>query len=206
MSEIMNMDGSGWDESMFDDITGDKPEIIKRVTFLIDRSGSMDGTTIGTINTVMEELLSELDRNDIRIAVAELDEQVEWKTDAPITISQFGAWERTRSGSFSSLGRAFSQLASRLNSAAWQAQGAKGSRDYFVLFSDGLASDMYQKGLKELTAVPAFRSGRRIVISFSNLENLELLRTFAGSEKHVIHASGSGAVDFVEQAILKMLE
>ena len=38
------------------------------------------------------------------------------------------------------------------------------------------------------------------------LENLELLRTFAGSEKHVIHASGSGAVDFVEQAILKMLE
>ena len=127
MSEIMNMDGSGWDESMFDDITGDKPEIIKRVTFLIDRSGSMDGTTIGTINTVMEELLSELDRNDIRIAVAELDEQVEWKTDAPITISQFGAWERTRSGSFSSLGRAFSQLASRLNSAAWQEQGPEGA-------------------------------------------------------------------------------
>ncbi len=205
MVDMMNMDGSGWDEDMFDDIAGDKPDVIKRVIFLIDRSGSMDGTTIGTINSIMEELLSELDDNSIRIAAAEADETVEWKSEDPVLVSQFGTWERTRSGSFSNLGEMFSQLAARLKKSGWKERGTKGAVDYFILFSDGLASDDYRNGLKKLSDMPAFQKGKRMAVNFSEIQNDELLTAFAGKGKNVIHASGSGSIDVVEDAILKMV-
>lgn len=206
MSDMMNMDGDGWDESMFDDIAGDEPDIIKRVIFLIDRSGSMDGTTIGTINSVMEELLSELDEHNIRIAAAEVDENVEWKTEEPVMASRFGSWERTRSGSFSNLGGMFAQLAAKLKKSGWQERGKKGAIDYFILFSDGLASDDYKQGLAALSAVPAFQKGKRMVINFSEIKNDELLNAFTGNGGNVINASGSGAIDKVEHAILSMVK
>ncbi len=206
MVDMMNMDGDGWDESMYDDIAGDEPDIIKRVIFLIDRSGSMDGTTIGTINSVMEELLSEMDEHSIRIAAAEVDEQVEWKTQEPTPAARFGSWERTRSGSFSNLGEMFSQLAVRLKRSDWQESGKKGSADYFILFSDGLSSDEYKKGLSALFAIPAFQTGKRMAVNFSEIRNDELLEAFAGNAKNVIYASGSGAIDVVENAILNMVK
>lgn len=206
MVDMMNMDGSGWDESMFDDIAGDEPDVIKRVIFLIDRSGSMDGTTIGTINSIMEELLSELDEDSIRIAAAEVDETVEWKTEEPVSASRFGPWERTRSGSFSNLGEMFSQLAARLKKSGWQEQGKKGAIDYFILFSDGLASDDYRNSLNKLSGMPAFQNGKRMAVNFSEIKNDELLIAFAGNEKSVINASGSRAIDVVENAILKMVK
>lgn len=206
MVDMMNMDDGGWDESLFDDIAGDIPDFIKRITFLIDRSGSMDGITIGTVNSVMEELLSELDEHRVRIAVAEVDEQVEWKTEQPVTLSQFSTWERTRSNSFSNLGEAFSQLADKLTKSEWQEQGTNGSQDYFVLFSDGLATDDYQTGLRALAGTPAFQSGKRLAINFSDIENPELLRSFAGDQKNVIHVSGNSGIDVVEHAILEMVK
>lgn len=205
MDDMMNMDGSGWDESMFDDIAGDEPDLIKKVVFLIDRSGSMDGTTIGTINTVMEELLSELDEHKIRIAAAEIDENIEWQTDAPVSASQFGSWERTRSGSFSNLGKAFAKLAENLKKPDWQEKGKKGAIYYFILFSDGLASDDYKAGLQALLDVPSFYNGKRMVVNFSDIQNPELLGLFTGNKKNVIQASGRGAIDVVENAILNMV-
>ncbi len=207
MADMMDMmSGDAWDESMFDDIAGDTPDLLEKVVFLIDRSGSMDGTTIGTINSVMEEILSEMDEHKTRIAVAEIDERVEWKTEEPVSVSRFGSWERTRSGSFSNLGEAFSQLAAKLNTEGWQEQGTKGSVFYFVLFSDGLASDDSKIGFQKLSAVPAFASGQRMAINFSSIQNTDLLKAFAGDEKHVIQASGSGAIDTVENAVLGMLK
>jgi len=207
MADMMDMmSGDAWDESMFDDIAGDRPDILKKVTFLIDHSGSMDGTTIGTINSVMEEILSELDEHKTRIAVAEIDEEVQWKTEIPVSVSHLGSWERTRSGSFSNLGAAFSQLADRLGTVGWQEEGTKGSAFYFILFSDGLASDDAKIDLKKLAAIPDFQNGKRMSINFSSVRNDELLSAFAGGEKNVIQASGSGAIDMVENAVLKMLK
>lgn len=206
MADMMNMDGSGWDEDMFDDMTSGATAWIRKIVFLIDRSGSMDGTTIGTINSVMEEILSELDDDDIRIAVAETDEKIEWKTDSPVSVRTLGSWERTRSGSFSNLGAMFSELAANLKKKDWNETGTKGVKNYFILFSDGLATDEYREPLKKLTELAEFKSGKRLSVTFSDLNNGQLLFAFAGDKKQVVDGSGSGAIDRVEQAILEMLK
>ena len=206
MADMMNMDDGGWDESMYDDIAGEQTELLKKVIFVIDRSGSMDGTTIGTINSVMEELLSELDADNIRVAAVEVDENVTWKTEVPVQTSQLGIWERTKSGSFSNLGMAFEQLIQKLEQKSWKELGKDGSEYYFVLFSDGFATDKYETAMNKLEKLPEFKSAKRLAINFQKIGNWKLLIQFAGDKKQVIEAVGSGAIDRVENAVLQMLK
>ena len=41
MDDMMNLDGSGWDESMFDDVLGEVAEKVRLLVFIVDCSGSM---------------------------------------------------------------------------------------------------------------------------------------------------------------------
>ena len=74
MTDVMKLDGEDWDESMFEDVFGDTAEYVKLVVFLVDSSGSMEGTIIGSVNSIMEEVLSELERDKghKRLVVIEL--------------------------------------------------------------------------------------------------------------------------------------
>ena len=75
----------------------DAEEIAKRsmvIFFVIDCSGSMSGSKIGTVNSVMEELIPEIKDiggadADIKLAVLKFSGGCEWMYDAPVSIGEF---------------------------------------------------------------------------------------------------------------------
>ena len=62
------------------------------IFFMIDVSGSMKGTKIGSLNSTMEELLPSLigvgeASTDVKIAIMKFSTDVEWVTSTPIKAS-----------------------------------------------------------------------------------------------------------------------
>ena len=84
---------SGTQEATEDDYLDTMEPAKKSMTifFLIDVSGSMKGTKIGSLNSTMEELLPSLigvgeASTDVKIAVMKFSTNVEWVTPEPVKI------------------------------------------------------------------------------------------------------------------------
>ena len=89
------------------------------IFFLIDTSGSMKGTKMGELNTVMEELIPEIRRvgeadTDVKIAVLTFSNSVMWMYSEPISIEDF-EWTRLRADGVTSMGAAFKELSIRMS-------------------------------------------------------------------------------------------
>ena len=75
----------------------DAEEIAKKsmvLFFVIDCSGSMGGSKIGTVNSVMEELIPEIRGiggadADIKLAVLKFSGGSEWMYDEPVSVDEF---------------------------------------------------------------------------------------------------------------------
>ena len=72
------------------------------IFFLIDASGSMKGTKIGSLNGTMEELLPSLigvgeASTDVKIAIMKFSTDVEWVTPEPVRIEEYQYWKDRKS-------------------------------------------------------------------------------------------------------------
>ena len=100
----------------------DAEEIAKKsmvLFFLIDCSGSMGGSKIGTVNSVMEELIPEIRGiggadADIKIAVLKFSGGSEWMYSEPISVEDF-EWKPLDAENVTDLGSAFTELSSKLS-------------------------------------------------------------------------------------------
>lgn len=206
MADAMNLDSSDWDESMFEDVFGDVADVMGLVVFLIDSSGSMDGTVIGSVNSIMEELLAEMERDKghRQMAVVSFGEEVTWMNQKPQTVEEFGSWRRIHAGALSNMGEAFTQLARRLGEPGWCTSGRNGISGKFILFSDGLATDRCEEGLERLLAQPVFRDGERLAVNLSEKKDMGVLKGFAGKEENVLHLKSS-EIGKAEKRILSVI-
>lgn len=69
------------------------------IFFMIDVSGSMKGTKIGSLNSTMEELLPSLigvgeASTDVKIAIMKFSTDVEWVTPEPVKIEEYQYWNQ----------------------------------------------------------------------------------------------------------------
>ena len=192
MADMMDLDG-GWDENMFDDVLGDNPDIMKLVVFLIDSSGSMEGTVIGTINSVMEEVLSEMEKDKSHkcISIVRFGEGVQWNAAKPQTIEEVGGWSRIQASNLSNMGEAFKQLGEKLEQKDWCPSGQKGIKGVFVLFSDGMATDHYEDGMAVLKKSGIFQKGKKLAVNFSERYDRDVLLDFAEKDENILNAKSS---------------
>ena len=75
------------------------------IFFMIDVSGSMKGTKIGSLNSTMEELLPSLigvgeASTDVKIAIMKFSTDVEWVTPEPVKIEEYQYWNRLEADGF----------------------------------------------------------------------------------------------------------
>ena len=189
MDDMMNLDGSGWDESMFDDVLGEVAEKVRLLVFIVDCSGSMEGTTIGSVNSIMEEVLSDLekDKDYKRIAVLTYGKEVTWMCEPPVEFKDYGGWQRLHVSALSHLGDAVRELGKKLRQKEWCPSGKNGTEGVFVLFSDGMATDQCEDGLKFLQESPIFRNGKRIAVNFSEFRDMDVLTAFTGNRENVLN-------------------
>lgn len=202
MADMMSLDGADW-EGGFDDVFGDVPEYVKLLVVLVDCSGSLEGTVIGSVNSLMEEVLADLERSfgDRRIVVVTYGDSVDWSSEEPQRLEDFGGWKRLHAGGFSNLGEALKQLSTKLKNESWYPRGTKGTTEVFVLFSDGMATDSYNEGLELLKQCEVFRRATRLAVNFSELSDRETLEDFAGKKEWVLDLKRSEITNAQKQIV-----
>lgn len=175
------------------DETVSVPRRTMTLFFLIDTSGSMDGSKIGAVNDAVANVLPMLDEisesnpdAEIKMAALEFSSGVNWLYDEPKSAKDF-IWQDVTASGLTSLGAACTELASKLSRTGGFMQSASGSfAPAIILLSDGGPTDDYNSGLAKLKTNNWFKSAIKIAIAIGEDADKEVLKDFTGSSEAVI--------------------
>ena len=162
------------------------------IFFLIDTSGSMKGTKMGELNTVMEELVPEIRKvgeadTEVKLAVLTFATDVKWMYSEPIAIEDF-EWARLSAKGVTSMGAAFKELNTRMSRNSFLNSPSLSFAPVIFLMTDGYPSDDYKEGLKELATNSWYKFGLKAALGIGNEANDDMLAEFTGSADTVVHA------------------
>ena len=166
------------------------------IFFLIDTSGSMKGTKMGELNTVMEELIPEIRRvgeadTEVKIAVLTFGTQVRWMYSEPIPIEDF-EWARLRADGVTSMGEAFKELSARMSRNSFLNSPSLSFAPVIFLMTDGYPSDDYKPALADLQQNSWYKFGLKAALGIGNEANDDMLAEFTGTPDTVVHAYSGG--------------
>lgn len=176
--------------------------IVKRrmvLFFLVDHSGSMAGTKMGTVNDIMREVVPAIRKIDgganVDIFVAPLlfSEDCRWMHPQPVNANEF-SWATVEAESLTSMGAAFAELAAKLAPDGFMPPSAASLAPAIILLSDGHPTDSYEKGLAKLTENRWFKHAIRVTIAIGNDADQAVLTKFTGNLELVLTPHNLGAL------------
>ena len=163
--------------------------------FMIDTSGSMLGSKIGSVNDAIENVLPIIgeisDENpdaEINVAVLEFSTDTRWLYDEPKDAKDF-IWQKVEADGLTSLGEACEELNKKLSRTGGFMPTSTGS-GYFapaiILLSDGGPTDNFDAVLKTLQGNQWFKNAIKIAIAIGDDADKDVLKQFTGSSEAVI--------------------
>jgi uncharacterized protein YegL len=161
--------------------------------FLVDTSGSMDGTKIGAVNTAIREVVPDLADIggadiDLKIAVLEFSIGCRWQNPAgPVSVDDF-YWTNLSAEGGTDMGAAFRELNDKLSRNSFLKAPSASVAPVILLLSDGQPGDDYQSALGELKNNNWFKSAVKVAIAIGNDADEEVLAEFTGNSETVIIA------------------
>ena len=166
------------------------------IFFLIDVSGSMKGTKIGSLNSTMEELLPSLigvgeASTDVKIAVMKFSTNVEWVTPEPVRIAEYQYWNRLEAEGLTFMGDAFMELSRKLSRSTFLSSPSLSFAPVIFLLSDGSPNDDWVKGLKTLRQNKWFQYGLKIALGIGSEVNMDVLREFTENDELAVQAKNA---------------
>ena len=166
------------------------------IFFLIDVSGSMKGTRIGSLNSTMEELLPSLigvgeASTDVKIAIMKFSTNVEWVTPEPVPIEQYQYWNRLEAEGLTFMGDAFLELSEKLSRNSFLNSPSLSYAPVIFLLSDGSPNDDWKKGLETLRQNRWFQYGLKIALGIGSEVDMDVLREFTGNDELAVQAKNA---------------
>ena len=176
---------------LFDEVV----EVARRTMvlfFVVDTSGSMSGSKIGTVNVAIDEVVPELrelsGKNadaQIKVATLAFSTGARWMDSEPVSAENF-RWNYLDASGVTDLGEACLQLNEKLSRNAFM-NDAKGSfAPAIFLMSDGEPTDNYKHGLEKLKQNNWFKKAIKVAIAIGDDANKSVLAEFTGSVESVI--------------------
>ena len=165
------------------------------IFFMIDVSGSMKGTKIGSLNSTMEELLPSLigvgeASTDVKIAIMKFSTDVEWVTPEPVKIEEYQYWNRLEADGLTFMGDAFMELSKKLSRSTFLSSPSLSFAPVIFLLSDGSPNDDWKKGLDTLKQNKWFQHGLKIALGIGSKVNMDVLRAFTGNDELAVQFIG----------------
>lgn len=163
--------------------------------FVIDTSGSMLGSKIGSVNDAIENVLPMIgeisDENpdaEINVAALEFSTGTRWLYDEPKDAKEF-IWQKVEADGLTSLGEACIELNKKLSRSGGFMPTSTGSGYYapaIILLSDGGPTDNFEGGLKVLQGNSWYKSAIKVAIAIGDDADKNVLKQFTGSSEAVI--------------------
>lgn len=166
--------------------------------FIIDESGSMEGSKIGSLNTAMEEVIPEV-RDigeadaDIKVCVLTFSSGSEWMYSEPIDIEKF-KWKNVEAGGVTDLGNAFNKLSDKLSRDEFLKSPNVSFAPVMFLMSDGFPTDDYKEGLERLQQNNWYKAGIKVALAIGEDADQDVLAEFTGSKEAVVTAYNGEAL------------
>ena len=193
----------------------ERPERRQMVLFfLIDKSGSMAGEKIGSVNDAMQNMVPMIvdisnsnDEGEIAIAALEFATDTKWAYDKPIKVTDYIPVKVQAEG-LTSLGQACLELNQKLD----EKEGGTGfltksnnQTGYFepaiILLSDGGPTDNFEAGLNTLKANKWFKHAIKMAIAIGEDADLNILEQFTGSKESIVRVKNLDAL----KAMIKLI-
>lgn len=161
--------------------------------FMIDKSGSMSGKKIGSVNDAIENVLPMIgeisDENpdaEINIAALEFSTSTRWKYSEPKEAKDF-IWQDVTAEGLTSLGLACMELNSKLSRNGGFMSSPSGCyAPAIILLSDGGPTDNFEEGLSALKKNSWFKNAIKVAIAIGDDADKNVLSQFTGNSEAVI--------------------
>jgi uncharacterized protein YegL len=189
--------------SLLDDVV-EVPRRTMTLFFVIDTSGSMKGSKIGSVNDAIVNVLPILDDisstnpdAEIRVAALEFSSGTKWLYDEPKLASDF-KWQDVEASGLTSLGEACVELNNKLSRSGFMKTASGSFAPAIILLSDGGPTDDYESGLNKLKSNNWFKAAIKIAIAIGEGADLAVLEKFTGTNEAIFEVHN---IDALKQII-----
>lgn len=174
---------------IFDKVEG----IVKRqmvLFFVVDTSGSMIGTKIGSVNTAIREVLPELkgiggSDVDLKIACLKFSSGCSWMHPSPVPVENF-QWNNLSADGVTDFGAACKELSDKMAKEKFLSAPSASVAPAIFLMSDGEPTDDYKSGLAALQQNNWYKYAIKVAVAIGDDANTEVLREFTGNIEAVV--------------------
>lgn len=170
------------------------PAVRKVMTlfYVIDTSGSMQGSKIGQVESALEEVMQSLqeisdgsDDAEIKIAVLEFSTGASWITPEPVSPEGY-RFKSFEACGVTDLGAACKELDKKLSRNEFLQTSAGAYPPVILLFSDGCPTDNWESGLTALQSNNWFKRSIKIAFAIGEDADKSILARFSGSSETVL--------------------
>lgn len=169
--------------------------------FLIDKSGSMCGNKIGSVNDAIENVLPMIEEisnentdAEIKVAALEFSTTTNWLYDEPKLANEF-IWQKVQAGGMTSLGEACLELNKKLSrNGGFMSTPSGCFAPSIILISDGGPTDNFDAGIKALQSNSWFKNAIKMAIAIGDDANEDVLETFTGSKEAIVRVKNLDAL------------
>jgi len=163
------------------------------VFYVLDTSGSMDGTKIAQLNRAMEECceaLATLAKSNgdarLKIAVLEFNSGCRWLNDyGPEDLEDF-EYEVLKAGGLTDMGSALTELNQKLSKNAFLNSMTGALMPVIIFMTDGNATDDYRKALEQIRKNRWFARATKIGFAIGEDSDVKMIAEVVGNSEAVI--------------------
>ena len=183
--------------SLLEEITP-SPRKVMTLFYLVDTSGSMSGSRIGTVNAAMEECIPLLkdvaaanDDAEIRVAIMQFSSGCSWITPAsgPVGLDDI-IWNDLQAGGMTEFGGALTELDKKLSRNEFLNSQTGAYAPVILLLSDGGPTDNWEKALDNLKQNNWFKHA----IKIASGSDKSVLAQFTGNSEAILDAKDTATL------------
>lgn len=187
--------------SLLDEITP-SPRKVMTLFYLVDTSGSMAGSKIGTVNAAMEECIPMLkevaqanDDAEIKVAILQFSSGCQWITpeSGPVGLDDL-VWNDLQPGGLTDFGIALKELDKRLSRKEYLQSQTGAYAPVVLLLSDGGPTDDWESGLKQIKENNWFKHAIKIAIDIDSGSDRNVLTAFTGNPEAILEANDTATL------------
>ena len=187
--------------SLLEEITP-SPRKVMILFYLVDTSGSMSGSRIGTVNAAMEECIPLLrdvaqanDDAEIKVAIMQFSSGCSWITPAtgPVGLDDI-IWNDLQAGGLTEFGTALIELDKKLSRNEFLKSQTGAYAPVILLLSDGGPTDNWEVGLNKIKQNNWFKHAINIAIDIESGSDRRVLAEFTGNPEAILDAKDTATL------------
>ena len=172
----------------------DMPRKDLHIFYILDTSGSMEGTKISALNHAMDEtieVLRTLSKQNadarLKIAVLSFNTGAEWVTkNGPEYLEEHFEYEYLEAGGLTDMGAALRELNSKLSQREFLGSMMGALMPVMIFMTDGYATDNYEDALEEIRQNRWFARGTKIGFALGEDADVKMISSIVGNSEAVI--------------------